>query len=199
VFVNGILLKQNFDYTLSGNTISFQALSAPQPGDTLVTSYRLAGPNNPGEAVAAQVLCGGSGIGTGSTTPTSLGTCTIPAGMLRDGDRVEIRFNFSHEGSSAGVTTQVTWGGTTAFTRTAPATETLEAGQVNASVNPSATVLSAESWGAVLGLANGVGTALDSTASAITIRFLGQLASEGADTVTLRNFTVLRYPTITNP
>jgi hypothetical protein len=70
---------------------------------------------------------------------------------------------------------------------------------VNAGINPAGTVLSAETWGAVLGLANGVGTALDSTSSAITIRFLGQLAAEGADTVTLRNFTVLRYPAIANP
>lgn len=199
VFVNGILLKQNFDYTLSGNTISFQLPSTPQPGDTLVASYRLADPNNPGNAAAAQVLCSATGIATGSTTPASLGTCTIPAGMLHNGDRIDIRFNFSHEGTSTGATTQVLWGGTTAFTRTVPANETLEVGQVNAGVNPAGTMVSADSWGAVLAPANGVAVANDSISSAITIRFLGQLASAATDTVTLRNFTVIRYPAIVNP
>jgi len=199
LFVNGILTKQNFDYTLSGNAISFLAASIPQPGDTLLATYRLPNAANPTNAVAAQVLCSSAGIGTSSTTLSSLGTCTIPGGMLHSGDRVDIRFNFSHEGASTGLTTQVVWGSTTIFSRAAGPTETLETGKIDAAVNGAGTQWSIESWGATLGFSSGIGTAGDPISFAITIHFLGQMASSTNDTVTLRNFTVVRYPAIANP
>ncbi len=37
---NGILQKAGFDFNLSGQTISFVALSIPSQGDTLLASYR---------------------------------------------------------------------------------------------------------------------------------------------------------------
>lgn len=43
LFRNGLLLTQGGDYTLSSNSISFQAGAAPQSGDILLASYRLPG------------------------------------------------------------------------------------------------------------------------------------------------------------
>jgi hypothetical protein len=40
LFRNGILQKSGFDFTLSGSTIHFLAGAIPQPGDTLLASYR---------------------------------------------------------------------------------------------------------------------------------------------------------------
>jgi hypothetical protein len=40
VFRNGILQKAGFDFTLSGVTIHFLTGAVPQPGDTLLVSYR---------------------------------------------------------------------------------------------------------------------------------------------------------------
>jgi hypothetical protein len=37
---NGVLMKQNYDYTLSGTTVTFVAASIPQSGDLLTASYR---------------------------------------------------------------------------------------------------------------------------------------------------------------
>jgi hypothetical protein len=40
LFRNGILQKVGFDYILTGATITFFAVATPQPGDTLLASYR---------------------------------------------------------------------------------------------------------------------------------------------------------------
>jgi len=40
LFRNGLLLKEGFDYTLTEATISFVVAAIPQPGDTLLASYR---------------------------------------------------------------------------------------------------------------------------------------------------------------
>jgi hypothetical protein len=44
-----------------------------------------------------------------------------------------------------------------------------------------------------------VGSASVNTALSVTITFLGQMAGSTADTVSLSNFTVIRYPTQVNP
>lgn len=41
MFRNGMLLKQGNDYTLSGNALTFLAGAVPNPGDTLLATYRL--------------------------------------------------------------------------------------------------------------------------------------------------------------
>jgi hypothetical protein len=41
LFRNGLLQKVGFDYTLSGSTITFVFSATPQPGDTLLASYRM--------------------------------------------------------------------------------------------------------------------------------------------------------------
>ena len=47
VYRNGLLEKQDLDYSVDGNAITFYASAVPQPGDSLTATYRLADPGNP--------------------------------------------------------------------------------------------------------------------------------------------------------
>lgn len=40
LFKNGVRQQASFDFTISGGTITFVSVAAPQPGDTLVADYR---------------------------------------------------------------------------------------------------------------------------------------------------------------
>ncbi|MEO7143005.1 MAG: hypothetical protein ABI165_05820 [Bryobacteraceae bacterium] len=200
LYWNGVLMKQGLDYSLSGAAVTFLTPSLPRSADTLVASYRLNGSSGNSSIFASpQVLCSATGIGTSATALTSLGTCTIPAGLLGVGDRIDIRFNFTHDGSAAGFTTQVAWGSTSLVSRTGAASEAVVTGKADAATNSAGTQLSVESWGQTLPFAASVGSATDSISSAITINFLGQMGAVTTDTVTLRNFTVMRYPAVTHP
>jgi len=63
------------------------------------------------------VLCGSTGANTSSTGLTQLGSCTLPANFLAAGDRVEIRFDYSHEGAGTGFSFQLNWGATVLVSR----------------------------------------------------------------------------------
>ena len=78
VYRNGILQQPGQDFTLSGNQIQFVTAGTPQPGDTLVASYRLSGSadDTPQLFPSPQVLCSGLGAATNSSTLASIGTCT---------------------------------------------------------------------------------------------------------------------------
>jgi len=195
LYRNGMLQQQGSDYTLSGNSIQFMTASTPQPGDVLLASYRITPAGTPQGPSAPQILCAGMGTATSSTTPTSLGTCSIPAGMVQPGDRVKIDFDFSHEGTLTGFTFAVNWGNTLLVQRSATVSETLISGRVEAGANTSASQMSIQTWGAVLGFAAGAMNAYDSLQSPLVLNFQGEMAATTTDTATLRNFTVVLYPT----
>ena len=98
IYRNGMLQEPVQDFTLSGNQIQFVTAAAPQPGDTLLASYRVAGGATgvPQLYPNPQVLCSGLGAATNSSTLATIGTCTIQPGFLTAGDRVEIRFDLDH-------------------------------------------------------------------------------------------------------
>ena len=148
-----------------------------------------------------QVLCSTTGVGTSSTAFTQLGSCTIPSGFLKPGDRVDIRFDYSHEGSVTGFTFELRWGATTVVSRAAASAETAVAGHAAAGVHTSGAQWSTESWGAspCPGFLGGDGVAPDSLAAPITVICLGRMAGATVETVTLRNVTVVRYPAQQNP
>lgn len=146
-----------------------------------------------------QVLCGSTGTAVSGSTLTRLGSCTIPANFLKAGDRVEIHFSYSHEGGTRGFNFEMRWGGTTILSRSGAATETLAAGRVEAGIHAGGAQWDVQSWGTSLAPAWGVGNAGDSLASALVVDFLGNMASATTDTLTLRNFTVVRYPAQANP
>lgn len=195
VYRNGLLQKLGSDYTFSGRTIQFVTEAIPQPGDTLLASYRLgaADPDAIQVYSTAQVLCAGAGATTSSTTLSSVGACSIPAGLLQPGDRVEVRYDFEHAGSSAGFSFEVRWGSTVATGRTAVASDVLATGRIDAGLITGGARLSAQSWGTALPFSATVATAADAYATGLTINFLGKVVN-AAETVTLRNFAVVRLP-----
>jgi hypothetical protein len=149
---------------------------------------------------AAQVLCSNIGSSTSATTSTSLGSCTIPASYLGPGDRVEVLFSFSHEGTTRAFTFELRWGATTALSRSTASSESRVSGRAEFGVYAAAgTQYDVQSWGASLSLSSGVGDATDSLASSLVIDFRGLFSGSATDTLTLRNYTVTRYPAHTAP
>jgi hypothetical protein len=195
VYRNGMLQKPVQDFTLSGNQIQFGTAAAPQPGDTLLASYRLAGTTTDAPQLYPnpQVLCSGLGAATNSSTLASIGTCTIPAAFLTAGDRVEIRFDLDHSGTAGGFTFAVLWGATTVLARNASAVDAQAAGRADAALTAAGAQLSHQSWGTSLAFAAGLGKSADDYTAGITVNFQA-LTALSAETVTLRNFTVVRFP-----
>jgi hypothetical protein len=195
VYRNGMLQKVAQDFTVSGSTVTFLTASTPQPGDTLLASYRVPASGGPPASTtnAPQVLCSGSGANTNSTTLTAIGTCTVAAGVLSVGDRVEIQFDLAHQGSAGGFSMEVHWGATSVVHRDATSTETLVSGRVNASILAAGAQTSSQTWGTVLSFGATAGNASDSYASGLTITLQG-LVGQTTDSLTVNNFTVLRIP-----
>ncbi|MGE5489274.1 MAG: hypothetical protein ACM3ZB_15775, partial [bacterium] len=121
------------------------------------------------------------------------------ANLLKAGDRVDIRFDYAHTGTSSQFAIDVRWGGTSLLARTAAAAETAVSGRADAGVHASGAQWSTQSWGTSESFAVAAGDAGDSVAQALTVDFLGRILAAGADIVTLKNFTVLRYPAQQNP
>ena len=113
---------------------------------------------------------------------------------MQPGDRIEIAADYSHEGATTAFTFEVRWGATTLVSRSPAAGESAVTTRGNAAVHGSATQWSSQNWGVSTALAAGVGSAPNNLASALTIDFRGQMAAAGSDTVTLRNYSVVRYP-----
>ena len=200
LYRNGILLVAGTDYNVAGSTITFFLGSVPQPGDSLTTSYRYADPTNPlGTLASPQVVCSNTGSSTSLTTATSIGTCTLAGGLLHTGDRIEVRFQYTHTGTGSGFTPSVAWGAATALSRTAAATETIVSGQVSFSIGSAGQTFDTQSWGNALAFATTVGAATENATADLTISFKAALSAATSDTVALSNFTVTRYPAQANP
>jgi hypothetical protein len=196
---NGMLQKPSVDYTATGNSVLFLTGATPQPGDTLLASYRTgasagATTGSFSSFSTTQVLCSGMGATGSPSSLSSLGTCAIPAGLLSPGDRLEIRFDYAHSGTAGGFSVEVHWGSTTIVHRDALLTETLLAGRADAGILISSAQLSSETWGgSTLAFSVNAVAAADAFVNGITVDFRG-LTANGGDTLTLTNFTVVRVP-----
>lgn len=200
LFRNGLLMRNGTDYTLNGNTVTFFVGSTPQTGDLLLASYRFTDRSNPlGSTSAPQVVCSGVGASTSATALTQLAACTIPAGVLGSGDRIEVRYQFEHTGTGAGFSGQVRIGNATVMARSFAATEGLLAGRSELGLFSGGQVWDTQSWGSSTAFAAAAGSAGEDTTQAVTIQFQGQMAQATTETVALRNFTVIRYPAQANP
>jgi hypothetical protein len=146
-------------------------------------------------AQGPQITCSAAGGGTSATNFASLGSCTIPGNVLQSGDRVEIHFDLGHQGTTVGFEFEVLWGGTPVVDRLSPALEAMVAGKAEGAVWSGGTQLRAETWGSTLSYAAGVANATDSIVPALKIDFRAKMLQAAIETVTLRNFTVVRYPT----
>jgi hypothetical protein len=200
LYRNGLLQRQGADYQISGNAVTFFLASVPQTGDLLVASYRFANPNDPLSSLASpQVVCSSTGSGTSNKALTELGSCTIPAGLLGSGDRLEVQFQYGHTGTTTGFTGVVQIGGTTVASRSGGATEALLAGHTSFGIYGSSQVWDTQTWGIGLSFAVNAGASAENTGLALRVSLLGQMAGATSDSVSLRNFTVVRYPAQANP
>jgi hypothetical protein len=201
LFRNGLRMRESSDYQISGNTITFFLASVPLTGDLLTASYRFANPSNPVDSLSpAQVVCSSVGLSTSATAQVLLGSCTLRAGLLGPGDRIDVQFQYSHSGTGVGFTGEVRVGGTSIVVRTGAASEALFTGHGSFGISSSGTqVWNAESWGVALSLAASAGQSAENISQALTVEFRGQMAATTSDSLVLRNFTVIRYPAQTNP
>ena len=200
LYRNGLVMRQGADYQITGNAITFFLASVPQSGDLLVAYYRFASPTGLLSSLRLpQVVCSSTGSSTSSTTLIELGSCTIPAGLLGAGVRVEIQFQYGHTGTAQGFTATVLVGGTTVASRAAGATETVLAGHTSFGIDPTGQAWDTQSWGTTLSFSESAGTASEDISQAVRVSLRGQMASSTTDTVVLRNFTVTRYPALSNP
>jgi hypothetical protein len=190
--------KPALDYTLSGATVQFLPVAIPQPGDTLLAWYRLPGAGSLTggglTASAPEITCSAAGTSTSSTNFTSLGSCTIPANVLQTGDRVEIHYDLAHAGTTTGFEFKILWGGTPLVDRLAPPADSMVAGKGEAAVYSGGAQLRSESWGTALAFDASLANATDTVVPPMNINFLMKMAQTGTETVTLRNFTVVRFP-----
>jgi hypothetical protein len=202
VYRNGLLMKNTVDYTTTGNVLTFVSGALPQSGDLLLASYRTAGSGQASTSLvqATQVLCSSPGAATAEVAQTRLGSCTIPAGVLHEGDRLEVRTDWTHTGQAVGFVIWVEWSGSAMMSRTLSAGESLLAARSDVAINAAAAQWSSSSWGAITQTATSAGTAAINRSASITLNFGAALGSYSTtDSVGLRNFTVLRYPAQSNP
>jgi hypothetical protein len=212
MYRNGLLMDQNVDYTLvNNNVVQFSAGNTPQPGDTLFANYRMDGSSSSSNAhvtskisrarqsssspeyAGPQVLCSGGGTAYSRPIFGTLGTCTIPKGTLSPGDRVEIKFDLAHQGSTAGFAFRVQWGSTIVLERTAGSGDAQISGHADAGLDQAGGQVSTESWGTVLPLKATVSNAADAYADGLVIRFQGAMGRAG-ESLKLRNYAVIRVP-----
>lgn len=213
LFRNGVALSQGSDYTLSASTITFAAGVAPQPLDKLVAWYRAAaaGAVLAGKAAAlstapsfapamAQVLCSANGAGTASTTPVSVGRCSIPAGLLLAGDRVEIRVTATHVGGAAAFQLQLNWGSTALVARAGLASDSIFTVRGDAALTGTSALWIGQSYGQNAATVASIAVAQQAPGAAAQIDFLANLLAAGTnDSFSLANYTVLRFPAISHP
>ncbi len=202
LFRNGLYMTAGTDYTLTASILQFASNNIPQPLDTLTAFYRV----NPAVAgvigstlltqvvpvAVAQVVCSAAGQTTAAGASTSLGACDVPAGGLQAGDRIEIRFTFAHTGTASGFDLLIAWGSTTILSRHGGTQDAAVVGQADAAITTAGTQLSVESWGTVLTLLPAIVTS--PLQNGVQINLRADVSKPGSDTVTLTNYTVLRYP-----
>src|SRR5258706_2673180 len=168
LYRNGLLMKTGVDYGLAGRIVTFFLASTPQAGDLLQASYRYGDPNNTlGTLTSPQVVCSSPGGTTSATASTQLGSCTIPAGLLGAGDRIEVLFQYSHVGASIGFTCEIRFGATNLVSRAGGSIQTPLVGRLELGILAGSQAWSLQTWGAGLSLAAGAGTSGEDTGPAV--------------------------------
>jgi hypothetical protein len=207
LYRNGLYLTVGTDYTLTGSSVQFAAAEVPQPGDTLLASYRIdtSAPGNIGNltnppattrGILAQVICSSSGTSTNGAVFASVGACDVPFNQLQAGDRIEIRFSFTHAGAVTGLASafdlQIKWGTTTILARHGGIQDLAVAGVAEAAITGTGAQISVQSWGTILPFLPAI---LNSPLQGgVRIDLRAALSNAGSDLINLTNYTVLRYP-----
>ena len=89
---------------------------------------------------------------------------------------------------------ELRWGGTSVIARAGSTLDSRIVGRTEFGLYAGTALWAAQSWGASLSLSSGTGVSNASFASPLVVDLLGRFPSTTADTLTLRNYTVVRYP-----
>jgi len=78
--------------------------------------------------------------------------------------------------------------------RTASAQDAMITGHGDATIGPAGTTLDMQTWGTALTLDSKIVPATDPLNADISVEFLGAMSASSSDSVSLQNYTVIRYP-----
>ena len=147
-----------------------------------------------------QIICSNVGATTSATAFTDLGTCSLPAGLLFPGDRLQIDATFMHGGGSSAVELDVLAGGLTLAGRAIPAGDDVVSLEINLGLGSDAAAWSARTIGVSSLVQSSVGQGtFNPTNSFGPLRLRARHVTAGFDTTRLLNFTVRRIPQQSNP
>jgi len=145
--------------------------------------------------VAPQVVCSSAGA-TASASGT-VGTCTIPAGLLLNGDRLVVEANYLRTGGSDGYTVEAKLGSTTLTTQTLASNEASVALRISAGFSDTQIAWSTTATRPTA-IGGSTGSASFTPGTGAQIQLNASFTAGGA-TVRLQNFTVTRFPAQSNP
>lgn len=146
-----------------------------------------------------QVLCSSSGGSTSSTALTVIGSCSIPASFLDSGDRLVVLFTVNHTGTASAFDVEMRMAGSTIYTRSLPASEQRIAFDGSAGLFGSGAAWQIQTYGVTASLDSKLPEFSINPTSAFAIDFRGRLTTSSADSVAVRNYSVIRYPAQYNP
>ncbi len=146
-----------------------------------------------------QVICAEEGALNQTASLAIIGNCTIPAGLLQTGDRLEILVDAEQVGAAVPWTVITQWGSAQIAQRSFGPGDTMFALRGQSVLYTNGTTLSAQHF-------NGSGATLTSLVSAsdpyqagLAITVSGQINQTGPGSgVVVRNLTVIRYPAQNN-
>lgn len=151
-----------------------------------------------------QVLCSVGGGTASSISNTVVGSCSVPQSFFDSGDRIEVSLNFEHSGSASAFVTEIFIDSSSVFSRQFDSTDTLSFVKGSGGYYPAGVAFGTYSFGTA-GSASGSaftglsGNVVMSPTAATQITVRARLASTSFDVITLRNFTIVRYPAQFNP
>jgi hypothetical protein len=146
-----------------------------------------------------QVLCSASGSIAISMAWVKMGSCAIPANFLQPGDRLEVRFTNSRVGDAVAGEMELRLDTNVVLNRTIPANAPLFVGTFSAAVSDSSFLWGGQSWGAPMANESVVLEQNATISAATEIAIYGRMTAATADFIRLRNITIVRFPSQSNP
>jgi hypothetical protein len=147
-----------------------------------------------------QVICSSAGSTTTVTSFTELGTCSLPAGLLFTGDRLQIEATYMHTGGSVTAELDVLAGSATLAGRAVSAGDDVYTLNLSVGFGTDMAAWSAQTTGVASGTNVSVGqTAFTSGNAFGPLKLRSRLVTAGADSMRLINYTVRRIPQQSNP
>jgi len=144
-----------------------------------------------------QVICSAAGSPSSAATMGSVGICHIPGSLIRPGDRFEVKFDLTHEGDTTSYSYAVYWGNTVITTRSAAGSEGVSAGTISVMTHSASMNWNWQSWGVASSILASAGSGA-LPAGSIDVDVKAMMSTTTSETVTLRNLTVVRYPSVSN-